>query len=309
MDNDNFIKLWLEGDLKADAFEAELPEDAQELGAYKKIANHSSNLEVPKGRSKEQIWNELQGKIQSDVAMSKKPKLRSIFYYSAAVAVLFLGVLIFINASANEELIVKVGEHKKISLPDGSEVMINSVSKLSYSVKKWQKERLVQLEGEAFFKVKKGSRFTVESANGKVEVKGTVFNVYSRAKLMEVKCTEGIVAVSSNANQTVLLKENQGVKFVSGKKEMELFELGTVNKNLWLAGQYYFSNEHLENVFHEMERQFAVKIEFADNGKRTFSGYFSNKNLEQALQMVCSPMDLKFEIKQNAQVVVSPNTE
>jgi len=307
MDN-NFIKSWLEGDIKVDAFDAGSSEEAQELEAYEKIANHSSNLEVPKGRSKEQIWDELQGKIQSDAARSKKPKLRNIFYYSAA-AVLFLGMLIFINTSANEELIVKAGEHKKISLPDGSEVIINSVSKLSYSVKNWQKERLVQLEGEAFFKVKKGSRFMVESANGKVEVKGTVFNVYSRAKLMEVKCTEGIVAVSSTKNQTVLLKENQGVKFVSGKKEMETFELGAVNKNLWLDGQYYFSNEHLENVFHELERQFAVKIEFSDNDKRIFSGYFSNKNLEQALQMVCNPMDLKFEIKQNAQVVISPNTE
>jgi ferric-dicitrate binding protein FerR (iron transport regulator) len=105
------------------------------------------------------------------------------------------------------------------------------------------------------------------------------------------------------------LKENQGVKFVSGKKEMKFFSFGAKDKKLWLDGQFYFSNEHLGNVFHELERQFAVKIEFPDNENRVFNGYFSNKNLEQALQMVCDPMDLKFEIKQNAQVVVSPNTE
>jgi len=312
MDN-NFIKSWLEGALKADVFDetkAEFKESEQDIDKFQKIVDQSGSLNVPNGRSKEQIWDELQGKIQLNVAKNKNPKLRNIFYYSAAaVAVLFFGVLFFLNTSATEELIVNAGEHKKISLPDGSEVMINSVSKLSYSVKNWQKERVVQLDGEAFFKVKKGSRFTVESANGKVEVKGTVFNVYSRARLMEVKCTEGIVAVSSTKNQTVLLKENQGVKFVSGKKEIETFELGVANKSLWLSGQFYFDKEELEAVFNELERQFAVEIEFADNSKRTFSGYFSNKNLEQALQMVCNPMDLKFEIKQNAQVVISPNTE
>lgn len=313
MDNNNFIKSWLEGDLKADAFDdakAEFTESEQGIDRYQKIVEYSGGLNVPEGRPKEQIWDELQGKIQSGTAMSKKPKLRNIFYYSAAaVAVLFFGILIFLNTSAKEELIVKAGAHKKISLPDGSEVIINSVSRISYSAKNWQKERLVQLEGEAFFKVKKGSRFTVKSANGKVEVKGTEFNVFSRVEFMEVKCTEGIVSVLSNANQSVLLKENQGVKFVSGKKEMETFELGAANKNLWLDGQYYFNNENLENVFNELERQFAVKVELADKSKRTFSGYFSNKNLEQALQMVCNPMDLKFEIKQNAQVVISPNTE
>lgn len=312
MDIKKHIKPWLEGDLKQNVFDKETeakPESKKEIEAYRQIIDRSGSIVVPKGRSKKLLWNELEQKIQSKTAKSKQTNLRNIFYYSAAaIAILFFGIMFLPNFLGTQKLIVKAAEHKSLILPDGSEVTINSVSGLKYSTRNWQKERLVQLEGEAFFRVKKGSRFTVKTANGKVEVKGTAFNVYSREKQMEVKCIEGIVSVSSKTDRTVLLKQNEGVKFLSDKKNMEPFVLEPTNKDLWLNGQFYFKNEQLENIFKEIERQFAVKIEFADKTEHVFSGYFSNKSLDKALQMVCAPMGLKFKLK-NGKVLISKSTE
>jgi Fe2+-dicitrate sensor, membrane component len=66
-------------------------------------------------------------------------------------------------------------------------VNLNSSSQLSYSKNKWDSKREVTLNGEAFFKVSKGSTFDVITLNGKVSVLGTQFNVKQRENYFEVK--------------------------------------------------------------------------------------------------------------------------
>ena len=67
---------------------------------------------------------------------------------------------------------------------------------LKYASNKWDKKRRVRLEGEAFFKVAKGSTFTVDTKTGSVKVLGTQFNVKNRIGFFEVVCYEGLVGVT-----------------------------------------------------------------------------------------------------------------
>jgi len=270
------------------------------------LINHTENLKVPEGRSKSEIWADLQNKIGDDTVKSKKRFIKHpVFYYSvASTIILFFSVLFFLSYKNTTEIFVQAGQKEKVFLPDGSEVIINSVSSLSFSTKKWESERIVDLEGEAFFNVKKGSRFTVKCSNGTVEVKGTIFNVFSRGDVLEVKCTEGVVSVISKSGKTKHLEQNLGVKFNLDNNIGEIFSLNDSNTDLWTNGQFYFDNVNIENVFKEMERQFDINIQFEGKTTRFFSGYFTNKDLDRALNMVCSPMSLSYEIENESLVVI-----
>ena len=113
---------------------------------------------------------------------------------AACLAILF--ILRFLNPGETT-LDVPRGKHMVHQLPDASEVEINAESSLAYSVKGWDQDRLVSLDGEAYFRVKKGKKFTVKTSLGEVEVLGTSFNVYNRGEDFRVSCLTGSVQVSS----------------------------------------------------------------------------------------------------------------
>ncbi len=272
-----------------------------------KIINHIENLKVPEGRSKSEIWTELQKKMEADTVKSKKFLIKQpVFYYSvASIVIVFFSLLFILSYNNTSEIFVHAGQKEIVFLPDGSEVVINSVSKLLYSKKEWKDERVVELEGEAFFKVKKGSDFTVRCINGSVKVTGTIFNVFSRRNTLEVKCTEGAVSVHSKSGKTIFLKENQLVNFRPDNNSGEVLNLNNSNTDLWTNGQFYFQNKSLDNVFDELERQFNMKIQFDSKSERVFNGYFNNKDLDQALKMICKPMGLEYQIENNSLVLIT----
>ncbi|MGS0524967.1 FecR domain-containing protein [Zobellia nedashkovskayae] len=90
---------------------------------------------------------------------------------AAAAAVIIFGSYFYLN-NLDENIVTEYAENKEVVLPDNSKVRLNADSELSYSERKWSKERNVELKGEAFFKVAKGKRFTVATDAGKVAVLG-----------------------------------------------------------------------------------------------------------------------------------------
>src|SRR3546814_17700403 len=94
------------------------------------------------------------------------------------------------------------GGHYQLVLPDGSKVHLNAESTLKYPTRFSEHERVVELEGEAFFEVRKSETrpFKVASYGQVVEVLGTTFNVYAYHD-SEIKTTlaEGNVRVLNNS--------------------------------------------------------------------------------------------------------------
>ena len=270
------------------------------------IINLTEKLKVPEGRSKDDIWAELQQKIEKGAKKEQKPIIKQAFFqYSIAASIIILfGMFFLMNMNKTTEIIVNAGQINTIFLPDSSEVIINSVSKLSYKSNKWEKDRIVSLNGEAYFKVQKGCTFIVKTPKGNIQVKGTIFNVFCRDNTLEVKCTEGTVLVNTKNNKTIELNKNEGIKFGTNN-EIQNLNLTKSNSNLWTNGQFYFENTDLKYVFKELERQFNVKIKFPEESNRYFNGYFTNKDLKQALKMICKPMKLNFKIKENNHVIIT----
>lgn len=189
----------------------------------------------------------------------------------------------------------KAGEQEKVALPDGSQVILNAGTSLQYDKDTWESDRKVRLSGEAYFKASKGTRFTVETRQGSVACVGTQFNVFAREKELEVKCLEGKVQViNPDESERVLLAAKEQVKVHNGRMQ-ERRKLSFYPG--WFKGESHFRETTLGRVFDELERQFGVTVLADSLRERPFSGKFSNKNLNQALQSVCRSGKLKYAVQ------------
>ncbi len=279
----------------------ELKKEEKHKEIEKKILEHSSNYSVPAKRSKEAIWAELSKKIDNN-DRSRKINL-SFFFKAAAVAVILItGGLYFWFQDTSVK--TNFAQIKEVILPGGSHVLLQAGSEISFNERSWAKKRIVHLSGEAYFSVKKGSKFQVISQNGKVQVLGTKFNVISRDKHFEVACVTGKVRVKINKHEKgkILTKGLYTKKVNNTLIEPAPIDIKLITERQ--KGKFAFNKAELNDVFAEIERQFDVKIEYSGKKDRLFTGYFSNKDLDKALQMVCIPMELDYQIK-NKLVILS----
>ena len=266
-------------------------------------------LKVPVKTSRNIIWTNLYNQVQES-GNEKEGKSRKInfslrYQLSAAASIIILiGTFYLFNLSKQIICIAQSGEIKEYIFPDQSKVILNADSKLTYKKSSWRNSREVYLTGEAGFKVKKGSLFTVNTNKGNVRVLGTSFNVFSRNNDFKVSCFTGKVQVqlSENSNAVILTQGLESQLRNNQLSHPERFNISRVGK--WQKGEFYYSGEKIENVFCEIERQFNIKIIAKNIDNRYYTGYFSNKNLEDALKMICLPMNLKYSYKDKSTIII-----
>ena len=286
--DETFLSRWLNNDLTKD--ELTSFKKTKEYKEYQRIVDASKNFTAPNFNKKE-VFEKITNKRRS----SKVRKLIPNWIYAAAASVLLLISTVYYLTGSNETFSTSFGEQLALVLPDGSEVLLNSKSSISYKKSDWfDGKRNLELKGEGYFKVKKGSTFTVNSSNGSVSVLGTQFNVKTDPSYFEVLCYEGKVQVQNNTEKTIL---TQGLSFrtIEGKPS----EKGTFTntKPNWLEGESSFNNSPLKFVLAELEKQYQVKINSSAIDINTlFTGTFTNKNLNLALQTICVPLSIQFKV-------------
>ena len=72
----------------------------------------------------------------------------------------------------------------------------------------------------------------------------------------------------------------------------------------WRKGEFVFDEADVTDVFNELSRQFDVQLQLPVLEGRKYTGRFSNKNLEEALQLVCLPMGLNYTQTDNRVVLI-----
>jgi len=225
------------------------------------------------------------------------PKLLAV----AASVVIIMGIFLTINRTDSLTETTLAQQHRTVTLPDGSTVKLNASSTVVFD-EEWADERSIHLDGEAFFDVKKGSRFQVITDNGTVEVLGTSFNVFSREDDFKVACKTGKVRVSSDTKQVILTPNLATLKSSDGLVE----PFSTLSQDDWTRGYFAFDDEPLENVFEELERQFGVTVLAKDSEKGRFTGEFSAEDLDTALRVICGPMDMDYRVDEQTVTISQP---
>ncbi len=290
--NETLLARWLEGDITPS--EAKLLAEMEGLQELKDTLDVFDNMGLPP-MDMENAW----AKLASNTVQAPKTiktNHRSLFptiLRIAATVALIVGVgFWYAGYFLDKTFSADAGNVALVTLPDGSEVTLNAESTLSYSKWTWRNKRIVRLNGEAYFKVQKGEKFTVKSTHGETQVLGTQFNVYDRGNTFQVKCFEGKVRVSDK-QQTKVITKGQGVK-ISDKVVKDL--VVNAHQPAWFDGETKFFENSLQEVFDEMKRQYNLEIQIEDvDLSRQFTGVLPNKNLDKALKHLCGAMNLNYQ--------------
>lgn len=203
------------------------------------------------------------------------------------------------------------GEYKLI-LSDGTRVWLNSQSILRYPVNFTDKERLVYLEGEAYFDVAYDDKcpFIVNTRTEvNVQVLGTAFNIraYPDEAQIETVLEQGSVKMWQYSNSVTLVPGTKGV-FNKNNGEFSTQEVNTELYTAWYKGQYVFEEETIENILTRLSRWYDIHVFFADQKARNmvFSGSIRKYGtIHQFLQAVEMTGGIRFQVKGNTIIVSS----
>ena len=291
---ENYLAKWLNNDLSGEELAAF--KKSAEYASYEKLINVSDSLKAPDFDVDKALNDFKNNQLQKDVKVIKMNPMRKIWRIVAALAVIFVASYFYIS-TLDESVSTKYAERSEVRLPDNSEIILNADSRITYSDKNWSKERNVSLQGEAFFKVAKGQKFTVATKDGLVTVLGTQFNVENRKGFFEVSCYEGLVSVTFKGKETKLPAGNS---FMAINGEVLKTESPENSIPSWMNNESTFKSIPLKFVLNEFERQYNIEVKTQNvNLGQLFTGSFSNTNLNLALQSISTPSQIKYELEGN----------
>lgn len=211
------------------------------------------------------------------------------------------------------ELMVPYGKTFELVLSDGSQVTLNSGSKLRYPVTFLANSpRTVYLEGEAFFSIEKdeNSPFTVITDNMNTRVYGTKFNVssYPDESITTTVLIEGSVSVykaNNHNNQEPIIIE-PGQRASIEREQIVVDEVDVSNYIGWKEGKLIFSDSTFDDILKRLERHFNVKIEnrLGQLKNKRFTGTFTKEPLDEILNVIQQHTLFEYQIDKNTIIVI-----
>ncbi|MCB0400220.1 MAG: FecR family protein [Winogradskyella sp.] len=294
-DSDTFLAQWLEGELTDNEL--------------KKLVSQEDYLAFLKLRKGFEIREQLDAstdnsfiKIKEQITTRKQkviPLYKNWFVGIAASIIVLFGLFMLLDDS---EVIIETGfgENKTIALLDGSEVILNSKSKIVYDEDNWKNDRKLYLSGEAYFKVAKGETFVVNTDNGSVSVLGTQFNVNSTQGYFDVVCYEGKVGVKTLESDHILLPNN-AVRSLGGDLVEEYNDKEKVPT--WIQGESTFKSVPIYQVIKALENNYDVTFDTSGiNNKEIFTGSFPHDSLNIALKTVFETLNIAYSEKEKRNI-------
>jgi transmembrane sensor len=192
------------------------------------------------------------------------------------------------------------------TLPDGTKVWMNGNTTITYPTFFKGKDRLVELNGEAFFEVahNKQKPFIVRSGKMLVEAVGTEFNLlsYPGDDKQETLLTEGKVNILfEKGNERIVLGSLNPNQLAVFNSEKNCFKISTVNPEkytAWKDGQIIFKNDVISDVIKRLERWYNVEFVLDQKLKKdyAFTGSFEGEELTQILNYIELTTPVHFKI-------------
>jgi len=302
MDNDKYIEKWLSNSLSKD--ELRVFEGSKDYKSLKKLDHALQNFKAPKFDIQGELarLNEAKGVGMAGGKVIEVSWFQPMVRIAAVIVIVIISYLLFTNNSVTT-IDSGIAQKTELTLPDESIVILNASSTISYSEKQWEKQRKVQLKGEAYFNVTKGSQFDVETSAGVVMVLGTEFNVKVRNNYFEVICYKGLVAVKS-ANENLDLPANHMFRIVDGVAYYDN-ELKYTAPS-WIINESSFVSVPYEQVIREFERQYNVMITTNEvDLEQLFTGRFIHSDISLALKSISLPLNLRYELGEDQHIVLT----
>lgn len=265
--------------------------------------------------SQEDIQVRLENEIEKyRLRRNDKRQQRSgrIWIGSAAAGTLILIGLFFIVKWMNRPLDVYqtgFGERITITLPDSSIIQLNSNSTLTWD-RKWEKEnqRVVKLDGEAFFKVRNHGNmpFLVNTDDVTIHVIGTEFNVNSRRLQTQVYLEEGKVdvAIVKRPGETIEMVPGEQLVYQAQTNKVEKTSIKAAEEiSAWKEGLLIFRDEPLMKVLEAVSDIYGKEFVTKDSAllHRNITTTIPLTNWEVSLMAI--QLAMKLDVKQEKDTI------
>ena len=223
--------------------------------------------------------------------------LNNLIKYAAVVLLLImcgLQVYYITKPEKNSEMntiTVPTGQRVNLLLSDGTNVWLNSGSKMRYPASFTKGKREVTLDGEGYFEVAKDttSRFIVKAGEIEVEALGTTFNVKAYQEDGELTTTlfEGKVRTSVGKDE-VILKPDESLSFDKSSRRMIVSDDLAAYARMWKDNELVFKGATMEEVAVMLDRLYNVKVRFASEKVKhyRFSGVIKNNSLDNVIELI-----------------------
>lgn len=276
----------------------------------------------PKGPMEAALWRGVQNRAKMAAPKAfETPKTgawRLATVLVLALALLVGGAVWYWQNPAPVEMLAKTtfyGQKSTLVLADGTTVRLNSGSTLTYPRKFADGQRVVSLQGEAFFEVVKNPKkpFVVKTAHLHTTVLGTSFNVqaYTDAPT-QVTVATGKVAVAPANGETggnpVLLNPGDQAAYSPASQRIEK---RTVDIGLylgWKEGQIHFEDTPLSEATLVLSRWYGVEMALANPGLgncKIASGTYKGETLWTILESFQYILGVRYEVSADNRVVLS----
>lgn len=250
-------------------------------------------------------WNEFRQTIQPEQARSVQLGSGVSFGLRMAAAILLLvtaGAVTYYWATKNSEMVYETAANTlNVELPDGSQVVLNQNSRLTYEKDFGEETRNVFLSGEAFFEVAHNAQrpFVIEVGRAEVQVLGTSFNVFSYRpeEKIEVVVTTGTVKLSvpQQKKQVTLRAGDKGV-YAPAAQQLTSERNSDVNFAAWKTKHIVFEEVDLRTVVETLNRVYGanIKVSAAIPATCVVTVSFDQQSLEAIMTVLKDTLNLTY---------------
>jgi transmembrane sensor len=240
-----------------DAFADWLAEDPGHAGAYDAVASLDADLDaLPPVSALRPAW--------TPEAPPRRTSRRAWFGGAIAAGLVAVVGLSSFNLSGGANRIeTAAGEHRTITLADGSKIEVNGASVLALDD---DRPRFARLEsGEAMFHVvhRDDAPFVVEAGEAQIVDLGTAFNVVRRSAGTSVAVSEGVVAYNPG-RQNVRVAAGQGLDAADGDHDApKVHDVDVANVGGWRTGLLVYNGTPLTDVADDLRRTAGMDVRIA----------------------------------------------
>lgn len=305
---------YLAGEMKPNEerkFMKELQQDQEMEKVFNEMAKTWKRFDKDpseKFRHSEQAWNVLKERMEGDGLLTRTRKVtfmrNPLVLRMAAVILLLIAIgipmyLVDLTGNERNQLITKTSEegNSSVDLPDGSRVYLNEGASIVYP-KTFERNRQIQLRGEAFFEVMSdpSNPFRVRSGNAMITVLGTSFNVKESlaGKRVEVLVRTGKVQLENEPGQkSMTLLPGQFGR--TNGSEVEMTEQEDLNYLSWKTREFRFIDEPLDSVISVLESAYHVSItsDIQATAPLRLTSAYREQSIDAILETIAAAFSLK----------------
>jgi ferric-dicitrate binding protein FerR (iron transport regulator) len=197
---------------------------------------------------------------------------------------------------------VSAGHKGTLTLPDGSEVWLNSESSVTYPA---SDKRQIRLEGEAYLQVSKDKErpFVVSTPYADIIVYGTQFNVsaYPGDSVIKVALVEGSVGIRIAGQETIThIVPGQVAQLNARNGHLNINDKDLSDVALWRNEVLQVTNEDAAALYRKMETWYGVNIRLTNSPQRNhkYNMTIRNESIEEMLALINKLTPIRFTIQE-----------